>query len=275
MTEKRKTAKPIEPEPEKGSPIQPHPRPPDPPEEPPRPAPPGVPPPPTPEPGLSISALVAKLITDIQTGIQVALVQQVETTSRELEALGTLPDELLMAHLVPAEEVFLELQRLFPTPEKSGLPTGISAGAPYTPAVPEKGQEENPALKKLLGYEVKPGDVRADRITPDGERRIIEHFRKKRAEERKEALQEVYRRGVPYVLVDHGKITVKLAGYGPSQLPSRTQQPSLERSAQFSGVEMPLPTFKVRLVNERNIEALGREGGAIGELEISFKVDLR
>jgi hypothetical protein len=29
------------------------------------------------------------------------------------------------------------------------------------------------------------------------------------------------------------------------------------------------------MVNEKNIEALGREAGAIGEIEIAFKLDLR
>jgi hypothetical protein len=37
---------------------------------------------------------------------------------------------------------------------------------------------------------------------------------------------------------------------------------------------MPLK-IEARVVNEKNVEALGREAGAIGEIEISFKVDLR
>jgi hypothetical protein len=37
---------------------------------------------------------------------------------------------------------------------------------------------------------------------------------------------------------------------------------------------MPLK-IEAQVVNEKNVEALGREAGAIGEIEISFKVDLR
>ena len=35
---------------------------------------------------MPVSALVAKLITDIQVGIQAAFLQQMESTSREIEA---------------------------------------------------------------------------------------------------------------------------------------------------------------------------------------------
>jgi hypothetical protein len=38
--------------------------------------------------------LVAKLITDIQTGIQAAFLQQVESTNREIETLRALPEHV-------------------------------------------------------------------------------------------------------------------------------------------------------------------------------------
>jgi len=40
-------------------------------------------------------------------------------------------------------------------------------------------------------------------------------------------------------------------------------------------VESTSREIEARVVNEKNVEALGREAGAIGEIEISFKVDLR
>jgi hypothetical protein len=86
------------------------------------------------------------------------------------------------------------------------------------------------------------------------------------------------RRGVPYILVDHGKITVKLAFYASPQESSHTQERSPKPASEFSGAvrpeAMPLK-IEARVVNEKNVEALGREAGAIGEIEISFKVDLR
>jgi hypothetical protein len=231
-----------------------------------------------PEGGFTVSALIAKLITDIQMGIQAAFLQQVESANREIETLRALPEERLAEYLVPEDEVVAEFQRLFPPTERAEAKSRISAGATYRPAVPEKGQEEDPPIKRLIGYEIKPEDVREGRITPEGERRIIDHIRKKIARDRLNAVKEVYRRGVPYILVDHGKINVKLAFYATPQESSKTQGRSPESTAVFSGAvrteAIPLK-IEARVVNEKNVEALGREAGAIGEIEISFKVDLR
>ena len=230
------------------------------------------------EEGFSVSALVAKLITDIQTGIQAAFIQQVETTSKEIETLRALPEERLAEYLVPEEEAVTEFRQLFPQIWRSEAQARIKADIPYTPAVPEKGQEEYPPIKKLTGYEIKPEDVREGRLTSEGARRIIEHLRMKIAKERLEAVKEVYRRGVPYLLVDHGKITVKLAFYASPQKLPETHKSSSTSVAAFSGAvrseAIPLK-IEARVVNEKNVEALGRDAGAIGEIEISFKVDLR
>jgi hypothetical protein len=216
----------------------------------------------------------------------------VESTTREIEMLRALPEERLAEYLVPEEEVVAEFQRLFPPAERTETQSRISAGAPYRPAVPEKGQEEDPPIKRLTGYEIKPEDVREGRITPEGEKRILEHLRMKIAKERLEAVRvrmkiakerleavrEVYRRGVPYILVDHGKITVKLAFYASPQESSQTQERSAKPAAEvFSALRPEAVPLKIeaRVVNEKNVEALGREAGAIGEIEISFKVDLR
>lgn len=234
--------------------------------------------PPPPEGGFTVAALIAKLITDVQMGIQAAFLQQVESAHREIETLRALSEEQLAEYLVPEEEVVAEFRRLFPPTERTEVQSRISAGATYRPAVPEKGQEEDPPIKRLIGYEIKPEDVREGRITPEGERRIKEHLRKKIARERLDAVKEVYRRGVPYILVDHGKINVKLTFYATSQEAFKTQGRSPESTAVFSGAvrseAIPLK-IEARVVNEKNIEALGREAGAIGEIEISFKVDLR
>lgn len=234
--------------------------------------------PPPPEAGFPVSALVAKLITDIQIGVQAAFLQQVESTSREIETLRALPEERLAEYLVPPEEAISEFQRLFPLTERTKSSLRASADLPYKPAVPEKGQEEDPPIKRLTGYEIKPEDVKEGRITAEGEKRIIEHLRNKIAKGRLEAVKEVYRRGVPYILVDHGKITVKLAFYASPQESSQTEERSPKPAAEFSGAVRPeaIPLkIEARVVNDKNVEALGREAGAIGEIEISFKVDLR
>jgi hypothetical protein len=148
----------------------------------------------------------------------------------------------------------------------------------YKPASLENGQEEDPPIKRLTGYDIKPEDVREGQITPEGERRIKEQLRKKIATERLDAVKEVYRRGVPYILVDHGKLNVKLAFYTTLEGPSQTQERSPAPAAEVSRAVRPetIPTkIDVQVVNERNVEVLGREAGAFGEIEISFKVDLR
>jgi len=234
--------------------------------------------PPPQEGGLPVSALVAKLITDIQTGIQAAFLQQVESISREIETLSALPEERLAEYLVPEEEVVAEFQRLFPPAEKSETLMRTSAGVQYKSAVLEIRKEEAPLIERFIGYEFKPEDVRQGQITPEGEKRIMEHLRMKIAKERLEAVKEVYRRGVPYLLVDNGKINVKLAFYASPQKSSQTQKRSTKAASEFSGAVRPeaVPLkIEARVVNDKNVEALGREAGAIGEIEISFKVDLR
>jgi hypothetical protein len=191
--------------------------------------------------------------------------------------LQTLPEEKLIEYLVPEQEVESEFQRLFPV-RQEGAQRKRMQGIPYKPAIPEKGQEEAPPIKRLTGYEIKGQDVEGGCITAEAERRIKEHLRKRIATERLDAVKEVYRRGVPYILVDHGKLNVKLAFYttpqGSSQTQERTPTPTAEfaRSVRPEAISMKID---VQVVNERNVEVLGREAGAFGEIEISFEVDLR
>jgi len=189
--------------------------------------------------GFPVSVLVAKLITDIQTGIQAAFLQQVESTSREIEMLRALPEERLAEYLVPEEEAVAEFRRLFPPAERIETLMRTSAGVQYKSAVLEIRKEEAPLIERFIGYEIKPEDVREGRITPEGERRIIEHLRMKIAKERLEAVKEVYRRGVPYILVDHGKITAKLAFYASPQESSQMQERSAKPASEFSGAVRP------------------------------------
>jgi hypothetical protein len=217
------------------------------------------------------------LISNVQQGIQAAFLQQVETVRKEFELLQTLPEEKLIEYLVPEEEVESEFQRLF-TITQEGAQMKRMQGIAYKPAIPEKGQEEDPPIKRLTGYDIKPEDVREGQITPEGERRIKEHLRKRIATERLDAVKEVYRRGVPYILVDHGKLNVKLAFYTTPQESSQTKERSPKPTAEFSRSVRPEAIsmkIDVQVVNERNVEVLGREAGAFGEIEISFKVDLR
>ena len=156
----------------------------------------------------------------------------------------------------------------------------MGPGLWYRPAVAEEGREEDPPIRRLTGYEVRPEDLREGRITPEGERRIVEHLRVKMARERAGAVRELYRRGVPYLLVDHGRMAVKLALYVSPQQPGGPDGGEVGRSAggalSRAGAGEAVPfAVNVRVVNERNVEALGREASAIGEVEISFKVELR
>jgi len=133
-------------------------------------------------------------------------------------------------------------------------------------------------FKNSQGRIVLETDATVERPDSSVAKMQLEHLRMKIAKERLEAVKEVYRRGVPYILVDHGKITVKLAFYASPQESSQTQERSAKPASEFSAAVRPeaVPLkIEARVVNERNVEALGREAGAIGEIEISFKVDLR
>jgi hypothetical protein len=105
-----------------------------------------------------------------------------------------------------------------------GLAPGDNDGF-YTVRVFKEGEQWRFQLRNRSGQTVLAGTARP---------RI--------AAERLDEVKEVYRRGVPYILVDHGKLNVKLAFYTTT-----TPQGSPQT----------------------------REAGAFGEIEISFKVDLR
>jgi hypothetical protein len=61
---------------------------------------------------------------------------------------------------------------------------------------------------------------------------------------------------------------------GSSRTPERSPKPAAAFSGAVPPQAIPLK-IEARMVNEKNIEALGREAGAIGEIEIAFKLDLR
>jgi hypothetical protein len=98
--------------------------------------------PPPQEGGFPVSVLVAKLITDIQTGIQAAFLQQVESTSREIEMLRALPEERLAEYLVPEEEAVAEFRRLFPPAERTETQSRISAVFRIGPLSRKKGKKK-------------------------------------------------------------------------------------------------------------------------------------
>jgi hypothetical protein len=255
----------------------------------------GAEPPTEPEGDFLLSALVSQLVVQSQEGFQAALVRQIEAATRELEVLRQLSDDLFAGFYVPFEEVVEEVRALFPPPPGTDHLTGVSVGVPYTAAAPDKGQQEqqekalpralqqeDPPLKALLGYDVKPGDVQNNVITQQGERNVLEHVWRTRGVARRTALRELHQRGVPYLLVDHGSLNVKLSfrlvAQPPATIPSGYLL-ALLRQLRIRPIRAPVPgsltSLRARLVNEKNIEALGRDKGAVGELDISFKADLR
>ncbi|MEW6326883.1 MAG: hypothetical protein AB1487_04730 [Thermodesulfobacteriota bacterium] len=218
---------------------------------------------------VGFAEFTGQLISETFQAVVQSLAQQ-EREIRELERLVSmeLPD---FARATIAEDVLrAEIIRLFPSKEGKEAESSIDPGSLYTPR--DEKQAEDPAIFIQTGYLVTEEDIERDaqtrrfKITSKGYGHIKERARLSLAAAYKESLLALFQKGMPRVLVDHGRINTKLSFY----LTQKTEETKPKVSSSFI-YRASLPRLTVKPVSNRTPEFLTLKVDVIGEVEITFK----
>ncbi len=219
---------------------------------------------------VGFSEFTAALITQTLDAVISAQLGQ-EERARRLEELATMDLARFAEEAVKPDEADNELARLFPA---EGFAHGVMPGAPYSP--PRQGYAETPPVQQLTGYAVKPGDLsktaEGTKIAEAGYRNILMHVRMALAEARRNIMLQMVRRGMPRVVVDHGKVNAKLT----FQLSKETGTAQPKVAEAIKGVSpllqiRTLPGLTVRPVEMWRPEVARLNINIVGEVEITFK----
>ncbi len=209
---------------------------------------------------VGFAQFTAALITQTLDAVIAAQLQQEEKVRELQDAAGLAPAQFA-EEAVPLEDAENELVRLFPV---SQYPKGVMPGAPYTPSGHDTPEE--PPILSYTGYMMQKGDWAkqddATVITENGYKNILAHVRLALATERHANILQMVRRGIPRVVVDHGRVNAKLffqfssGGVGGGG-------PTLQRGM--------LPQLIVRTVELRRPEVARLTVNVVGEVDITFK----
>lgn len=196
------------------------------------------------------------LVTQTLDAVIASQLQQEERISRLAEAAALSPEEFRARHVDPSE-VESRLAELFADTEHAQEPR-IAEGKPYVPAGVNRVEE--PAIRQGTGYEMQDTDFRKAEggfvFTAAGCSGIREAVGMRIAAIRQEGYKAILARGVPRVLVDHGKVSARMTMHlqntatGPNSLPGR---------------------LLVRPVNASGAEFLTMKTDITSEMEITFK----
>jgi hypothetical protein len=218
---------------------------------------------------VGFAEFTAQLISETFQAVVRSMVQQ-EKEIREMERLTALGIEDF-ARLSITEDILRdEIIRIFPSKEGEDTESSIEPGSIYVPQA--NGQAEDPPIFLLTGYQVTKDDVKKDRetdklrINEDGYSRIKEKIRLMLAANYKDTFLTMLQKGMPRVLVDHGRINTKLSFYlteGKEEVKPKPTMTFISKSA--------LPRLTVKPVSNRTPEFLSLGVNVIGEVEITFK----
>jgi hypothetical protein len=218
---------------------------------------------------VGFAEFTAQLISETFQAVISSMVQQ-EKEVRDTERLTALGLEDFAKLSISEDTLRAEIIRLFPSKEGKDTESSIDPGSIYTP--PTDKQAEDPPIFLLTGYQVAKEDVKKDgetgklRITEDGYGHIKEKVRLTLAANYKEIIATILQKGMPRVLVDHGRINTKLSFYlteGKEEAKPKLPLAFISKSA--------LPRLTVRPVSNRTPEFLTLTVNVIGEVEITFK----
>ena len=233
---------------------------------------------------VEFSQFTAALIAETLDAIIGAQLGQ-EEKLRELQELAGLDPARFAEEVVSWQEVEGELARLFPAAERTH---GVVPGSPYVLAAP--GKEEDPPVEQVTGYIMKDEDwERSDEgavITEAGYKHILSHVRMSLATQQLANILQLVRRGIPRVIVDHGRVNTKLT----FQL-SRTRKSGnagrvdvrdvggltaarlMRSGAPMMQLSRPVVPFRltVKPADLRRPELLRLSVNVVGEVEITFK----
>jgi len=233
---------------------------------------------------VEFSQFTAVLIAETLDAVIAAQLDQEEKV-RGLQELAGLDPARFAEEVVSGEEVEEELARLFPAAERTH---GVMPGSPYVPAAP--GKEEDPPVEQVTGYIMKDEDwTRTDEgavITEAGYKHILSHVRMSLATQQLANILQLVRRGIPRVIVDHGRVNTKLtfqlsrtrksgnAGRVNVRGMGELRAARLTRSGTpVMQLSRPVVPFRltVRPADLRRPELLRLSVNVVGEVEITFK----
>jgi hypothetical protein len=225
---------------------------------------------------LGFAEFAAQLVAELQEAVSSAQSEQ-EARRAGLAERAAMGISEFARRFVTDNEVDAELMRLFP--RRSGKDTAIASGRPYRAAGAR--QTESPAVESKLRIKLGARDLRTRRgriaFTARGVASVRQAVRLRLAEARLKALRQTVAQGLPRVVVDSGRVNVKLS----------FRLVDLDKmGARLNGAIVPLKPLGgiarkggrltrlrliVRQVNEETAPAAPSPASGIGELDLTFK----
>ena len=159
---------------------------------------------------LGFAEFAAQLVAELQEAVSSAQSEQ-EARRAGLAERAAMGVSQFARRFVAKNEVQAELVRLFPAP--GGKDTAIASGRPYRAAGAR--HTETPAVESKLRIKLGARDLRTRggrlAFTARGVASVREAVRLRLAEVRLKALRQTVAQGIPRVVVDSGRVNVKLS----------------------------------------------------------------
>lgn len=160
---------------------------------------------------VGFAEFAAQLVAEVHEAVLAAQAHQ-EDRRAQIAELASMPVERFARVFITRDQVEAELARLFPA--RGGKAHFIRAGMSYRPATASR--PEAPPIQAKLSVRLSEKDVHAARgerfeLTAAGERTVRETARIRLAEAQIKALRQATSQGLPRVIVNSGRVNVKLA----------------------------------------------------------------
>lgn len=227
---------------------------------------------------LGFAEFAAQLVAELQEAVLAAQAGQ-DDRRAELAELAAVGVEQFARRFVGNDQIDAELTRLFPAPGGKGH--RIRAGLSYRAAGATRA--ETPPLQTKLGIRLGARDLRTKskgraELTRNGVKTVREAVRLRLAETRLKALRQTAAQGMPRVIVDSGRVNVKLSfrlvdldKIGAQKARDGAVVPLRPLTGWKGGDRLSRLRLVVRQVNEQTAPATPDAASGIGELDLTFK----
>ena len=225
---------------------------------------------------LGFAEFAAQVLAELQEGVDSAQSEQ-ETRRSALAERAAMTVSQFARRFVADDDVDAELSRLFPAAGKKG--TAVAVGRSYRAAGAKRA--EAPAIENKLRIKLGARDLRTrgsrSTLTARGVASVREAVRLRLSEARLKALRQTVTQGLPRVVVDSGRVNVKLSfrlvdlnklAAGPNAAIAPLK--SLTDTAGKGGRVKQL-RLTVRQVNDDTAPPAASGSSGIGELDLTFK----
>jgi len=209
---------------------------------------------------IGFAEFTALLLTETLDAVISAQLSQ-EERIQEMATAVSLEPAVYADRYISTELLRVEILRLFPG---EGEKSSVDQGAPYRQ--PEGIQAETPPLFEVCGYTVRKDDLQRGEqgmlmFSARGAVRIADCIASLLAVRQQSALKSMVARGMPRVLVDHGRVSAKL-----------TFRLDQQQAAVAGATALPFKSkLQVQPVNSRGPEYFSLKTDITSEVEITFK----